>query len=58
MATATTTIEERVARIEARLDSFATKEDLAKLEARLTCKMAGLQIGAMVAIAAILRFLS
>ena len=58
METATTTIEECVTRIEARLGSFATKEDLAKLEARLTWKMAGLQIGAMVAIAAILRFLS
>lgn len=39
-------------------DLFATKEDLARLEARLIWKIAGLQIGSMVAIAAILRFLA
>ena len=34
------------------------KTEIAKLESRLTWKVAGLQIGSMVAIAAILRFLA
>ena len=38
--------EERLARIEARLDGFATKEDLAQLETRLVKWMVGLMLGA------------
>ena len=44
--------EERLARIEGRLDGFATKEDLAQLETRLVKWMVGLMLGsAMVATA-------
>ena len=44
--------EERLARIEARLDGFATREDLAQLETRLVKWMVGLMLGsAMVATA-------
>lgn len=39
-------------------DLAELKADLAKLESRLTWKVAGLQIASMVAIAAILRFLA
>ncbi len=42
----TATNEERLARIEARLDGFATKEDLAQLETRLVKWMVGLMLGA------------
>ncbi len=58
MATATTSIEERVSKIEGAYDHLATKADLAQLESRLIWKVAGLQIASMVAIAAILRFLT
>ena len=40
------------------LEHYATKEDLAHLKADLIKWVAGLQIASMVAIAAILRFLS
>ena len=40
------------------LEHYATKADLAKLEANLTWKLAGLQIASMVGIAAILKFLA
>ena len=40
--------EERLARIEARLDGFATKEDLAQLETRLVKWMVGLMLGAAI----------
>ena len=43
---ATASNEERLARIEARLDGFATKEDLARLETRLVKWMMGLMLGA------------
>ena len=43
---ATASNEERLARIEARLDGFATKEDLAQLETRLVKWMVGLMLGA------------
>ena len=43
---ATASNEERLARIEARLDGFATKEDLARLETRLVKWMVGLMLGA------------
>ena len=39
-------------------DLAELKADLAKLESRLTWKVAGLQIASMVAIAAILKFLA
>lgn len=39
-------------------DLAELKADLARLESRLTWKVAGLQIASMVAIAAILRFLA
>lgn len=39
-------------------EHYATKADLAKLEANLTWKLSGLQIASMVGVAAILRFLS
>ena len=58
MATATTSIDERVSKMEGAYDHLATKPDLAQLESRLTWKVAGLQIASMVAIAAILIFLT
>ena len=39
-------------------EHYATKADLARLEANLTWKLAGLQIASMVGVAAILRFLA
>ena len=51
---ATRTIEERLASIEA---SFATKEDLAKLETRLIKWLVVVQFLGLGAIAAIMRFL-
>ena len=58
MATATTSIDERVSKMEGAYDHLATKADLAQLESCLTWKVAGLQIASMVAIAAILIFLT
>ena len=46
IAMVTASNEERLARIEARLDWFATKEDLAQLETRLVKWMVGLMLGA------------
>ncbi len=42
-----TTIEERVSYIEGRLDSLATKEDLASLESRLIKWMIGMVISSV-----------
>ena len=53
-----TAIEERVSKLEGTYDHLATKADLADLKADLIKWVAGLQIGSMVAIAAILKFLS
>ena len=59
------TVEQRVSYIEGRLDSLATKEDLARLEARLTWRILWAQaLGAtamatvVTAAVAIMRFLS
>ena len=54
----TASIEERVSKLEGGYEHLATKADLAQLESRLIWKVAGLQIASMVAIAAILRFLT
>ena len=59
-----TTVDERVSYVEGRLDSLATKEDLASLKVDLMREMStqlkwliGIQIGGLAVIAAILRFL-
>ena len=59
-----TTVDERVSYIEGRLDSLATKEDLASLKVDLMREMGtqlkwliGIQIGGLAVIAAILRLL-
>jgi hypothetical protein len=46
-------VEERLVRIETRLDGFATKEDLANLETRLIKWMVGLMVGSIVAASSI-----
>ena len=46
MTAATMSVEERLGRIETRLDGFATKEDLANLETRLIKWMVGLMVAA------------
>ena len=53
MAAATMSVEERLGRIETRLDGFATKEDLANLETRLIKWMVGLMVGSIVAASSI-----
>ena len=57
-------LEERVSFIEGKIESLATKDDLANLETRLVREMStqlrwliGIQIGGLVAIAAVLRLL-
>ena len=44
MAQAAESVEYQLGRIEGRIDSFATKEDLAHLEARLTRWMVGMML--------------
>ncbi len=60
MTTANMTVEERLGRIETRLDSFeknfATKADLANLKAWMVVTMLGLQLTGLAAIAAIVRW--
>ena len=60
MATANMTVEERLGRIETRLDSFeknfATKADLANLKAWMVVTMVALQLTGLAAIAAIVRW--
>ena len=60
MTTATMTVEERLGRIETRLDSFeknfATKADLANLKAWMVVTMVALQLTGLAAIAAIVRW--
>ena len=51
-------IENRLVSIESRLDSFATKEDLANLKFDLFLRMAVLQLMGLGAVAAIIRFVS
>jgi hypothetical protein len=53
LTTATMSVEERLVRIETRLDGFATKEDLANLETRLIKWMVGLMVGSIVAASSI-----
>ena len=57
-------LEERVSFMEGRIEFLATKDDLANLETRLVREMnthlrwlIGIQIGGLVAIAAVLRLL-
>ena len=60
MTTANMTVEERLGRIETRLDSFeknfATKADLANLKAWMVVTMVALQLTGLAAIAAIVRW--
>ena len=58
------TLEQRVSYIEGKLDSLATKEDLANLKAELkgdlnkiVMRLAGLQLLGLGAVAAIMKFL-
>ena len=51
-------VEKRLVSIETRLDSFATKEDLANLKFELFWRMALLQLMGLGAVAAIMRFVS
>lgn len=51
---ATVTVEERIARIEERMDTFATKADLHQLETRLIKWIIGAQLGFIIAISGLL----
>ena len=55
---ATTTIEERVSYIEGRLDSLATKEDLANLKSDLTWRIVVAQLLGMAAVGGIVTAVS
>ena len=64
MTTVTMSVEERLGRIETRLETFGTKEDLANLKAdlsrdmlRLTLALATLQVVGLGTVTAVVKFI-